>query len=600
MRTLKEVESQNIECKETWRDEYMKWICGFANAQGGRIYIGVSDKREIVGVKNSKRLMEDIPNKVATHLGIVVNVNLHHEGELDYMEIVVEPSNIPIAYRGAYHYRSGSTKQELRGTALQQFIMKKMGRSWDDVTCDRASFDDIDRQAIEYFLSKGIEAQRIPEDQRQASTHDVLTNLSLLDDNGMLKNAAVLLFGKNPQRFFPNAKFKVGRFGNDEADLLFHDVIEGNVIQMADRVMDILQAKYLVSPVRFEGMQRYETLEIPKEALREVLYNAIAHKDYIGPDIQMHVYDDHLEIWNEGELPEGYSEKVLMGHHTSKPRNHNIANAMFKAGFIDAWGRGYKKIRDGFTKAGIPMPKVANFCGGVQVSIERTKFIQLTRNGKNVVTGVTKNVPSLSPVCPRFVPSGGSGGSFGGSLAVVQLSDIQKEMCKLIKKDPRITVNQMSVVLSVAKRTLERNLNILQNIGILIREGNTSAGRWILLIDNELEGCAPHNTFQSNTKNDTQGDTPNDTIDVTKNVTKDVIKDVIKDVTKELTDRQMFILKMMANNAFVTIFEMSQKIGVATRTITRDLMALHDKGYIIREGGRKEGHWVILKSINKE
>lgn len=116
----------------------------------------------------------------------------------------------------------------------------------------------------------------------------------------------------------------------------------------------------------------------------------------------MHVYDDHLEIWNEGELPEGYSEKVLMGHHTSKPRNHNIANAMFKAGFIDAWGRGYKKIRDGFTKAGIPMPKVANFCGGVQVSIERTKFIQLTRNGKNVVTGVTKDVPSLSPVCPQW------------------------------------------------------------------------------------------------------------------------------------------------------------------------------------------------------
>ena len=158
----------------------------------------------------------------------------------------------------------------------------------------------------------------------------------------------------------------------------------------------------------------------------------------------------------------------------------------------------------------------------------------------------------------------------------------------------------MSVVLSVAKRTLERNLNILQNIGILIREGNTSAGRWMLLINNELEDCAPHNTSQSNTKNDTQGDTPNDTIDVTKNVTKDVIKDVIKDVTKELTDRQMFILKMMANNALVTIFEMSQKIGVATRTITRDLMALHDKGYIIREGGRKEGHWVILKSINKE
>ena len=116
MRTIKEAESQNIECKETWRDEYMKWICGFANAQGGRIYIGVNDKRKVVGVENSKRLMEDIPNKVATHLGIVVGVNLHHEEGLDYIEIVVEPSNIPIAYHSVYHYRSGSTKQELRVT----------------------------------------------------------------------------------------------------------------------------------------------------------------------------------------------------------------------------------------------------------------------------------------------------------------------------------------------------------------------------------------------------------------------------------------------------------------------------------------------------
>lgn len=122
-----------------------------------------------------------------------------------------------------------------------------------------------------------------------------------------------MLFGKNPLRFFPSIAFKIGRFGKNEADLMFQDVIEGNIIQMADRVMEILQGKYLVSPVRFEGMQRYETLEIPKEALREILYNAIAHKDYAGPDIQMHVYDDHIEVWNEGELPEGYTEETLMG-----------------------------------------------------------------------------------------------------------------------------------------------------------------------------------------------------------------------------------------------------------------------------------------------
>ena len=103
-------ENQNVEYKESWRDEYLKWICGFANAQGGRIYIGVDDNHEVVGVSNSKRLMEDIPNKIVTTLGIVAEVNLHKADGREYIEIVVSPSNVPIAFKGQYHYRSGSTK----------------------------------------------------------------------------------------------------------------------------------------------------------------------------------------------------------------------------------------------------------------------------------------------------------------------------------------------------------------------------------------------------------------------------------------------------------------------------------------------------------
>ena len=81
-------ESQNVEYKESWNDKYLEWICGFANAQGGRIFIGVNDAHEVTGVKDSKRLMEDIPNKIVTHLGIVADVNLHTDDGLDYIEIV--------------------------------------------------------------------------------------------------------------------------------------------------------------------------------------------------------------------------------------------------------------------------------------------------------------------------------------------------------------------------------------------------------------------------------------------------------------------------------------------------------------------------------
>lgn len=145
-----------------------------------------------------------------------------------------------------------------------------------------------------------------------------------------------------------------------------------------------------------------------------------------------------------------------MGRHSSKPRNRNIANTMFKAGFIDTWGRGYKKIRDGFEAAGIPLPKVQNFCGGVQVTVERTKFMQIMNVGNDVGNDV-------------------------GNMSDVQLTDRQKKICKLIKEYPQISAKGLSEVLSVVSRTIERDLSELQKDGIIIREGSKTAGHWMLL-----------------------------------------------------------------------------------------------------------------------
>ncbi len=121
-------EQQNIEYKQSWRDEYLKWICGFANAQGGKIFIGIDDRGNLTGVDDYKKLMDDIPNKAVNHLGLVVDVNLRKKEKKHYIEISVPVSTVPISYHGAYHYRSGSTKQELRGIALQNLLLKKIGK----------------------------------------------------------------------------------------------------------------------------------------------------------------------------------------------------------------------------------------------------------------------------------------------------------------------------------------------------------------------------------------------------------------------------------------------------------------------------------------
>ena len=183
-------ESQNIEYKESWRDEYLKWICGFANAQGGKLYIGINDKQQVVGVANSHHLLEDIPNKIVTTLGIVCDVNLLKEGESEYIEIVVEPSNMPIAYKGEYHLRSGATKQQLRGVALQQFILKKMGLSWDNVAMEKATIEEIDRNAVNYFLLNAVDAKTY----KKADTDDTGT-VTTITVNSKTNNAATNISG---------------------------------------------------------------------------------------------------------------------------------------------------------------------------------------------------------------------------------------------------------------------------------------------------------------------------------------------------------------------------------------------------------------------
>ena len=197
---------------------------------------------------------------------------------------------------------------------------------WDDIPVYGATLDDIDRNAIDYFLQCSIKAGRMDESEVNSSTENVLRNLGLFTREGELKNAAILLFGKHVGQFFPSAVFKIGRFHTDESDLIIQDVIEGNLIQMASRVMEVLRTKYLLSPIHYEGLQRIEQLEIPDKALRELIYNAISHKAYTGPAIQMRIYDRSIELWNYGLLPKELTPAALMQKHSSYPRNHNIAN----------------------------------------------------------------------------------------------------------------------------------------------------------------------------------------------------------------------------------------------------------------------------------
>ena len=367
-------EQQNIEYKQSWHDDYLKWVCGFANAQGGVIFIGKDDNGKVVGISDYKKLMDEIPNKVKDLMGILVDVNLHEENGLYYLEIITQPYAVPISLRGRYYYRSGSTKQELIGAALTDYLLRKSGKTWDEVSEPTATLDDIDDASLKSYIAASLHAGRIA-DVEGLSKADLIAKLRLTDDNGNIKRAAIVLFGKNPAKFFNNCVVKIGRFGKDSGDLRFQEAVEGNIVYLLKEVLEQLNRKFFTRAISFEGMQRIEKGEYPIAALREMLLNALVHRNYLGSSVvQIRMFDNHFNIWNEGELPAGISLDSLKRQHPSRPRNLLIADICFKGGYIDAWGSGTLKIISTSKEAGLPDPEIIEQDGGILVTLFKNKY----------------------------------------------------------------------------------------------------------------------------------------------------------------------------------------------------------------------------------
>jgi ATP-dependent DNA helicase RecG len=291
----------------------------------------------LAGVKDAKRLMEALPNKITAILGIVADVNLHETERGDFIEIVVEPQLNPVNYKGEYHFHSGSIKQELKYMALCKFLLKKQGKHWDSVPIPNVTIADLKLGTFDFFRKKGLKSKRLDDDVLTDSNELLLNNLKLAD-SGYLKRAALLLFHPDSEKFVTSAYVKISYFESD-SDLRFQDEILGNLFEQVEKTMNLLFTKYIKAMISYEDIYRVETYEYPKEAVREAIHNAVAHKDYTGgTPIQISVYKDKIMIWNYGQFPDNWTIDTLQEKHSSVPHNPDISNAFFRIGYIEAWG----------------------------------------------------------------------------------------------------------------------------------------------------------------------------------------------------------------------------------------------------------------------
>src|SRR5690606_37770115 len=155
-------ETHLVEWKESWRDEYLRWLCGFANADGGTLIIGMSDKGEPVGARDADRLLVDLPNKIRDTLGLVVPVWSVTKKGKSLVKIDDAPSLPPISYKGVYHVLSGSTKQHLTANALSTFLLRKFGRTCDGSRVPHVTVKNLSAEAFKRFKAHARDSDRMP------------------------------------------------------------------------------------------------------------------------------------------------------------------------------------------------------------------------------------------------------------------------------------------------------------------------------------------------------------------------------------------------------------------------------------------------------
>ena len=434
-------ESQTVEYKQTWHNEYLKVVSAFANNNGGVLYIGLDDQGKPSNLKNIEKLLEDIPNTIRNKLGIIPSVKLYKKNREDIIEIAVSYSTVPISCNGKYYIRSGSTVQELQGKELADFLFKKTGSTWDEVLEEHADMIELDHDAIENF--KKFAVDRIPSINQEFDIKTLLQKLNLLSNN-KLKRAAILLFGNEPQKFHRQAVVRIGKFLS-ETEIQTTDIVRGNLFTQLEKILEILKTKYLVSNISYEGIHRRDILEYPYVALREAIINALIHRDYSGnSQTQIRIYSDKLIIMNEGKLPPEVPVEKLKTNHLSVPRNTLLAEIFYYAGFIESWGHGTIKIVDNCIEQGLPEPDFTEENGVMTVTFYKDKWNQ-------------KNLGKLG------------------------LNERQIKAVMYVKEKGKITNTEYQILCKLKKRQTTDDLKYLEKKNIFIRIGSTGKGTYYRL-----------------------------------------------------------------------------------------------------------------------
>jgi ATP-dependent DNA helicase RecG len=366
---LEEGEGTTVEFRKSMGENGFKTVSAFSNTQGGTLLCGVSNTRDIVGFNCSEEPIPTITNKIINKMGINPSISLLELEGKKILRIDVDKSPNPISYNGKYYKREQSKTTGILYDELRDLFLR--GSNWDGLTNDYG-LDEIDTESLLRFTRKAVKKGRLVADDTE-DISEILLKLNLLVD-GKLTNAAIILFGREPQKYFTNAMVRVLRL-KDEVSVSDRR-ITGNLFQQVEEAGEAIKNSI---NVKFEikgKLTREEVWDYPLKAIREALINSIVHRDYFkyGIQTQIKIFDDKIWFFNPGELFGGMTIQKLKQLHPSSTRNPLIAEIFFKAGLVEVHGSGIHQIMKSLKNAGLPEPEFKEEFAGFSVYMMKNVY----------------------------------------------------------------------------------------------------------------------------------------------------------------------------------------------------------------------------------
>jgi ATP-dependent DNA helicase RecG len=351
-------ESDKVEFKESFDRDAAVTASAFSNTKGGTIFIGINDRGNVVGTLIGTESFKEWTNTISqsTEPRIIPEIEeLSCEGKPVVAIHIKENPLKPVSVKGRSYRRVGSSNRVMQPHEISEMHLQSIGSSWDLTPAQKTTVEDLDLTKVADYIKKANETGRrniAPGESPQT----VLEKIGLIQDSKPTW-AAILLFGKNPQRVLSQATIHCGLFGSDEISVLDDRMVQGTVIEQVNDAMEFIWKNIRVAFVMTGEPERKQVWDYPIEALREAVINAVCHRNYtISSSVEIRIMEASLKVWSPGRLASGITLPELFSSHASVLRNKGIAQIFYDMAWIERWGSGVQKIRTACAEADLPEP----------------------------------------------------------------------------------------------------------------------------------------------------------------------------------------------------------------------------------------------------